>query len=419
MALFSKVPPTIARVLVLAAGALFAPSAAHAAIPVGNLILNPGAEDGPGSTDAFAINPPPSWTTAGELTAVQYGTGAFPSFALRDSIGGGVNFFAGGNTSSSAAFQTIDVSSAASEIDADDAYATLSGYLGGYEGHDDSATVIATYQDQDGTDNSQAVVFIGPVTREDRGGRTAMLLRSASGSIPPGTRTIQVTVFLNGFDGSYNDGYVDNLSLTLHKGKPPPPPPPPPTMGESGNAAPDRGTVRVRLPGSGGFISLEDAQQIPVGTIFDTTKGAVTLTTSASGSGGVQEKGTFSGGLFKFQQSKKNPLTTLSMTGGGLSGCKGKVPSGGAPKPGASAAAKRRRTLFSNVKGRFRTRGRNSSATVRGTVWRMTDTCKGTLTSVQKGSVVVRDFRLRKNKLVRAGATYLARAGLVKKKRRR
>jgi hypothetical protein len=48
----------------------------------------------------------------------------------------------------------------------------------------------------------------------------------------------------------------------------------------------------------------------------------------------------------------------------------------------------------------------------------MTDTCKGTLTSVQKGSVVVRDFRLRKNRVIRAGGTYLARAGLVKKRRR-
>jgi hypothetical protein len=404
---------------VLTAGALFAAPVADAAIPAGNLVLNPGAEDGPGATNTSTINPPPSWLVAGELTAVQYGSpGGFPSPAVRDSISGGANFFAGGNTSSSAAFQTIDVSGAAPEIDADDAYATLSGYLGGFESQGDSVTVIVTYQDQDGTDNSQSVIFIGPVTPEDRARQTTMLLRSASGSIPPGTRTIQVTLFINGVDGSYNDGYADNLSLTLHQGKPPPPPPPPPTMGETANAEPDRGTVRVRLPGSNRFVSLEDASQLPVGTVFDTTKGAVTLTTAVSDQGGSVGKGTFSGGQFVFQQTKKNPLTTLSMTGGGLTGCKTKVPNGGARKPGATAAAKRRRTLFSNVKGRFRTRGRHSAATVRGTVWRMTDTCKGTLTSVQKGSVVVRDFRLRKNRVIRAGGTYLARAGLVKKRRR-
>jgi hypothetical protein len=40
----------------------------------------------------------------------------------------------------------------------------------------------------------------------------------------------------------------------------------------------------------------------------------------------------------------------------------------------------------------------------------MTDTCAGTLTAVTRGSVVVRDFRLRKNKVVKAGHKYLARA---------
>ena len=75
-----------------------------------------------------------------------------------------------------------------------------------------------------------------------------------------------------------------------------------------------------------------------------------------------------------------------------------------------TAAKRKRRTLFSSVKGRFRTRGRNSAATVRGTSWTMTDTCAGTLTTVKTGSVTVRDFRLRKTRTVRAGHHYLARA---------
>jgi hypothetical protein len=390
---------------------------AGAAIPAGNLVLNPGAEDGQGAPDASSNFPPPSWATAGALTAVQYGSaGGFPDFTVRDSVGGGVNFFAGGNSSASVGDQTIDVSGAAPEIDANDAYATLSGYLGGFSSQRDNMTVAGTFEDQDGQ-GLQQVLFIGPVGPDDRANKTTLLLRSMSASIPVGARTIHVTLIANGMDGTFNDAYADNISLTLHQGQPPAPPPPPPTMGESTNAKPDKGTVRVRLPGGGGFISLDDAKQLPVGTVFDTTKGEVTLTTAASDTGGSVGKGTFSGGQFVFQQTKKSPLTTLSMTGGGLSGCKTRVPSGGARKPSVRAAAKRRRTLFSDVKGRFRTRGRNSSATVRGTSWRMTDTCAGTLTSVKRGSVVVRDFRLRKNKVVRAGATYLARAGLVKKRR--
>jgi ferric-dicitrate binding protein FerR (iron transport regulator) len=103
------------------------------------------------------------------------------------------------------------------------------------------------------------------------------------------------------------------------------------------------------------------------------------------------------------------------MTGGGLRACS-LLPPGGSPK--AAAATKRRRTLFSHVKGHFRTRGRNSAATVRGTSWTMTDTCSGTRTSVKSGSVLVRDFRLRKNRIVLAGHSYLARAPLRKKHRR-
>jgi len=60
--------------------------------------------------------------------------------------------------------------------------------------------------------------------------------------------------------------------------------------------------------------------------------------------------------------------------------------------------------------GRFRTRGRYSSATVRGTAWTAADRCDGALTTVRRGRVAVRDFKRRKNVSVRAGKSYLARA---------
>src|SRR3954465_7887136 len=106
------------------------------------------------------------------------------------------------------------------------------------------------------------------------------------------------------------------------------------------------------------------------------------------------------------------------MVGSGLSACKTKLPKGGSRKAAAVAARKRHRTLFSHVKGRFRTRGRNSTATVRGTTWRMTDTCKGTRTSVSKGAVVVRDLRLRKNRVLKAGDSYFARAAKAKARKK-
>ncbi|MGH2847489.1 MAG: hypothetical protein ACRDL0_15975, partial [Thermoleophilaceae bacterium] len=59
--------------------------------------------------------------------------------------------------------------------------------------------------------------------------------------------------------------------------------------------------------------------------------------------------------------------------------------------------------------GRFRTHGRNSHATVRGTTWVTVDRCDGTFTRVRDGSVRVRDLVRRRGVTVRAGEGYLAR----------
>ena len=191
---------------------------------------------------------------------------------------------------------------------------------------------------------------------------------------------------------------------------------PPPTPGSTVNVVPVKGKVLVKLPpgstGSArasGFVPLESlGRQVPVGSTLDTRKGTVRLFSATTSSGNKTQNGDFSRGLFNISQGRKNPLTTVSMTGGGLGSCS-KLPKGGSPKTQVGAAAKRKRSLFSNVHGHFRTRGRNSAATVRGTKFTMTDTCKGTLTQVKAGTVDVRDFWLRKTRKVKAGHSYLAR----------
>ena len=60
------------------------------------------------------------------------------------------------------------------------------------------------------------------------------------------------------------------------------------------------------------------------------------------------------------------------------------------------AGGKRRvvRRLWGKDKhARFRTHGRDSVATVRGTQWVTTDRCDGTVTRVTEGKVLVRDLR--------------------------
>ena len=194
-----------------------------------------------------------------------------------------------------------------------------------------------------------------------------------------------------------------------------------PTLGKTAAAAPVKGTVRVKLPAgttarrakslglkgaATGFVKLTSATLVPVGSTFDTTRGTVKLATARGGTK-PDQSGRFNGSQFVFQQGRSNPLTTLSMAGGGLKGCSTRVPSGGAPRV---VAARRSRSLFGNAKGRFRTRGRNSSATVRGTKWLTKDTCAGTLTVVRQGTVVVRDFTKRRTVVIKKGHRYFARA---------
>jgi hypothetical protein len=68
------------------------------------------------------------------------------------------------------------------------------------------------------------------------------------------------------------------------------------------------------------------------------------------------------------------------------------------------------RSLWGNGTGRFRSRGRFATATVRGTRWRTVDRCDGTLTVVRQGVVEVRDLTRRRTVRVRAGRSYLAPA---------
>ncbi len=68
------------------------------------------------------------------------------------------------------------------------------------------------------------------------------------------------------------------------------------------------------------------------------------------------------------------------------------------------------RLLRATGKGHFRTQGRYSAATVRGTTWTVTDRCDGTFITVTRGTVAVLDLVKRKTIMVHAGKSYLARA---------
>jgi hypothetical protein len=174
---------------------------------------------------------------------------------------------------------------------------------------------------------------------------------------------------------------------------PTPTPSPEPVRNKSVAVDP-QGTVLVKDP-SGRFVPLKDGV-VPNGSQSDAKGGKVTITTSSG------EQATFSEGRFKIGQTGGITTATLSEP----LDCKT------AKKGNASAAAKKPKTrkLWGDGKGKFRTKGSYSAATVRGTKWLVQDTCTTTLTRVVQGVVQVEDFVTHKKKTLRKGKTYTARA---------
>ncbi len=200
--------------------------------------------------------------------------------------------------------------------------------------------------------------------------------------------------------------------------------PPPPILGRTENAQPVSGTVFIRTA-SGAFVRLTGAQQIPSGAVIDAIRGTLKITTALPGSAGARDaaakgkhpnakaktqSGNFGGAIFKITQAHSG-LTNLSLIEGAFSG----APSYALCKAHKAADAtiastKTLQLLKSSAHGKFRTSGRYSAATVRGTVWTVADRCDGTLTHVITDSVAVTDFVRHKTIVLHGGQSYLAKA---------
>jgi hypothetical protein len=204
--------------------------------------------------------------------------------------------------------------------------------------------------------------------------------------------------------------------------------PPPPVLGKSENAQPVSGTVFIRLS-SGQFVRLTGAQQIPSGAVIDALKGTLKITTALpGGTGGARDaaakgkkpkpkvktqSGNFGGAIFKITQASSG-LANLALVEGAYKGAptyatckKGKA----ADARTAAISSKTLQLLHASAHGKFRTTGRYSAATVRGTTWTVADRCDGTLTHDITDSVAVTDFVHHKTIVLHAGQSYLAKAG--------
>jgi hypothetical protein len=186
------------------------------ALPTANLLQNAGAEAGSGATTYEPV-PVPGWTTTGGFTAITYKTKALDMVSLEEAagFGGGVNQFVGGGGKDAVAtaLQTVDVSADGAIIDAGTVVAKLSALIGGSRAQEDSGKVEAAFLDAGGA--VVGGIAIGPVTAEERQRVSKLLPKEGTAAVPPGTRSIRITITATRVHGSYNEASFDNLSLTL------------------------------------------------------------------------------------------------------------------------------------------------------------------------------------------------------------
>lgn len=167
--------------------------------------------------------------------------------------------------------------------------------------------------------------------------------------------------------------------------------------------------VLVRPPGAPRFRPLRGAELVRIGSLVDTRRGTVKLTSAVNPSDRAVQTIAVNGGIFRFAQAaRRNAPTDIQL----------RVPSTATPCPrvraGAAARAARvsptRARLSANGRGRFRVKTPNSTSSAKGTNWRTEERCDGTLTRVITGRVEVTDLRRGRTVTVTAGRSYLARA---------
>jgi hypothetical protein len=180
---------------------------------------------------------------------------------------------------------------------------------------------------------------------------------------------------------------------------------PKPVLGKSVMLTLVKGTVTYVAPGKG-LATLTGSVIVQNGTKVDATDGVVKVTVVRDRSGATDSADAWDG-AFKVNQGIEKSglgLTTFAL--------RDALPGG--KQKGASAArariskATKKRSLWVNGKGHFKTRGKRASAIVRGTYWHTEETTRGTKVSVSRGLVAVRDLVRKRTVLVGAGHSYTA-----------
>jgi hypothetical protein len=249
------------------------------------------------------------------------------------------------------------------------------------------------------TDDSSvctAAVHVGLVTFA-AGGNVTIEIRPGQSSYPGSAHNGVTTTSFGSFTGSFRFPAAAPL-------------PGSPGGGGGGSTTPTTTTTSSVPPATGtatGTVTVNGrpftSGRIPYNAIVDVTDGSLRLVTD-TGTLRVFGSGVFARFKLLRGTDKKKPIVELRLTGGDFGVCKRKTSSASA----GEATSPTVRQLWADGKGQFRTNGRYSSATVRGTNWLTADRCTGTFTQVKRGVIEVSDRRLKRLITLRAGRSYLA-----------
>jgi virginiamycin B lyase len=173
-----------------------------------------------------------------------------------------------------------------------------------------------------------------------------------------------------------------------------------PVLQKTANADPVKGTVLVQVRGSHSFVPLSAAKSIPFGSTVDATSGTVSLQTAVSH--GKVQTAEFYGGQFQLTQARDGLVSLklnapLSCGGHGVLEVARKRPK------------KKKRILWGDGHGGYRTVGGYGAGTVLGTKWETIDSCSETEFKVAEGEIKVTNFRKHKTVVVKAPHSYVAR----------
>ena len=181
------------------------------------------------------------------------------------------------------------------------------------------------------------------------------------------------------------------------------------------------GEVFVKLPAGAarasqaakppkGFVRLTGAQTIPVGSTLDTAKGRVSPADRVRHAQARPDRRVLPRPLRRppgpqaaregeeaLDQADHRAAAQRVVVLEGLQGQRPRSrPKGAAPRSACGGCS-------GTARARSAPAGRNAAATVRGTRWSVQDRCDGTLVTVQRGRVEVRDLVKRKTVIVRTG----------------